>query len=92
MIDERVMHDAVRNVNHAVGIQLEQPELGRTQPASNGEPCAVPEACGRTCNYRHLRQAMVTCEPIQGCMSRWSNIALTEAWAAWTRRPMRTGQ
>jgi hypothetical protein len=87
-----MVNDAVRNVHHAMRIHLEQSQFWRTQPSPYGEPRAMPEASGRTCNYRNLRQAMVACELIQRCMSRWSNIALTEAWAAWARRPVRTGQ
>jgi hypothetical protein len=89
VVDQRVMHAAVWDVNHAVGISLEQSELGRAQPASNGEPCAVPKAGCCPGNYRDLWQAVVARELIERSAGGGRNTALTEAWAARTWRPMR---
>jgi hypothetical protein len=45
-VDQGVMHTAVRNVYHAVSFELEQPELGRAQPAADGKPRAEPKPRG----------------------------------------------
>src|SRR5262249_31049790 len=40
-IDQRMLNDAVRHVDHVMRIQLEQPDLWRAKPAANGEAGAM---------------------------------------------------
>ena len=48
LIDQRMVDNAVRDMHHAVSVQLEQPQLGRAQAAADGEAGAVSKA-GAAC-------------------------------------------
>jgi hypothetical protein len=57
-IDEGMMHDAVRDVHHAMRAELEQAHFRRADAAANREPRAQPEGGGRAVRYRHLAESM----------------------------------
>ena len=57
-VDQGMLNAAVRDVNHAMGAEFEQPDLGRAQPPADGETRAKPKTGGLPGNHRNLRQAV----------------------------------
>src|ERR1700736_3815131 len=81
-INQRVMNTAVRDVNHAVRAQLKQSQLGRTQPAPDGEPRAESESGSLPRYHRDLRQPVDAREFIERAACGRSNAELSEPRAA----------
>src|SRR5258707_13959326 len=91
-VDQRVLNNAVRDVNHAVGAEFEQTELGRAQPAADCEPRTQSKSRSRPGNHRYLRQAMGAREALERAACRSGDARLAESRTSRTWRPMRAGR
>jgi len=89
MVYQRVMHAAVRNMDHAMPALLKQPDLGRAQAAADGETRTVAKSGAIPGNDREVRQAVNTRQLLQRAARRERDARLTEPRAAGAWRPMR---
>ncbi len=88
-VDQGMLNAAVRDVNHAMRAELEQPDLRRAQPAADGEARAEPKTGGLTGNHRDLRQAVNACQLLERTAGGRGEAVLTEARAAGAGRAVR---
>jgi len=72
-------------VDHAVGTELEQSQLGRAQPAPDGQPRTEAEPGGLPGNDLNLGQIVGARQLIQRAARGRSDAALTEPRAARAR-------
>ena len=85
-VDQGMLNAAVGDVDHAVGIELEQPHFGRAQAAADGETRAVAKPGGCPGNHRYFRQAMGARQRIERAACGRSDAVLTEPRTAGARR------
>jgi hypothetical protein len=72
-----------------MGTELKESDLGRTQPAADGEPRAKPKPGSLPGNHRNLGQTLGARQLIKSAACGRGDAALTEAWAAGARRAVR---
>ncbi len=85
-VDQGMLNAAVGDVDHAVGVELEQPHFGRAQAAADGETRAVAKPGGFPGNHRDLRQAVGARQLIERAARGRSDAAFTEPRTAGARR------
>jgi hypothetical protein len=90
-VDQGMLHDTIRNVNHAMGAEREQPNLGRAQAPTDGEARSQAKAGGTSRDHGHLRQSVSACQLLERRARRRGNAALAKARATGTGRAVRTG-
>jgi hypothetical protein len=89
MVDQGVLDAAVRDVNHSMGTELKQTQLGRAQAAPDGEPRAVPKPSGLPGNHRNFRQTMGARQLIERAARGRVDAGVTEPRASRARWAVR---
>ena len=89
VIDQRMMHSAVRHMDHAVRADAEQSDFGRPNAAADREPCAEPKTIGSTGEERHLRHTVSARELVERALRGAGDAGLAVARARGARRAVR---
>ncbi|MGO8858457.1 MAG: hypothetical protein ACLQO1_22555 [Steroidobacteraceae bacterium] len=84
-----MLNTAVGDVNHAVGTELKQPQLGRAQPAPDGQPRTEAKPGSATGNHRNLGQTVGARQLIERAARGRGDAALTEPRAGRARWAVR---
>ena len=90
VIDQRVLHAAIRNVHHAMGAKFEQSDLRRTDAAADREPRPQAKPGAFSGPLRHRRQRMRARQRVERSARRARDSGLAEARTAATGRAMGT--
>jgi hypothetical protein len=91
-VDQGMLNAAMGDVNYAVGTELKQPQLGRAQPAPDGQSRAESKPGRLPGNHRNLGQTVGARQLIERTARGRGDTALTEPraprarWAVRARR------
>jgi hypothetical protein len=84
-----MLNAAVRNVNHAMGTELKQSQLGRAHAAADGQPRTEPKPCSLSADNLDLGQTVDAREALERTARCVGDADLTEPRATPARRSVR---
>src|ERR1700677_229052 len=91
-VDQRMLDPAVRDVNHAVSAELEEPDLRRAQPSADRQTRPQPKAGIQPRDDLHVGQPVRPREFIERAFGGAGDPPLAESRTGRARRQVRTGK